>query len=416
MLMGNHIFRNWGQLVFTTTPPLGKWRKPTYRYWSRQFHCGHPTCVDVYSHWWNSFVCTCHSTQFIWHRSIHSIKSTCHWGIPSASFRARWRVYWQREFSSVEPSIKKMWKTDNTLQDQTWWALIIHWWSKNGLVESVPLSSLSIGTISNVQSLTVKINIEGLLNIKVYLLGAFLLSLDVQKTGQLTYNASTEEVKAALEKLCNVQEVYITKSMHCSPDLLIGCMQPDGYIWLVTFVSLNNLGAQHHRHNLKLSSSASHKLSVDGSYLFECSDVSRATCSIRGSAVANIGTTQEIQRITVASSPFSVTIGGETSYVIINSGDSILLPFSSCRGDLPAVIVSDSAVTVSKITKGNSQFVVGRASYSTVISGLTSVYDCHLGWCPAVWRTQLVSQYSCLLSLIVIMYIVLDQLRSPMLL
>ena len=78
---------------------------------------------------------------------------------------------------------------------------------------------------------SVEIDNEGLLNNDVYLLGASLLSLVGQKTGELPYNASSEEVKAALEELCNVQKVGVTRFMHCFPDPLIGCMRPDGYIW-----------------------------------------------------------------------------------------------------------------------------------------------------------------------------------------
>ena len=94
----------------------------------------------------------------------------------------------------------------------------------NGPVGSVSLSSSSIGTISDVESVTVKIDNESLLNNEVYLSGTFSSSFDGQNTGQLPYNASPEEVKAALEGLCNVQGVYVTRSVHCSPDPSIGCM------------------------------------------------------------------------------------------------------------------------------------------------------------------------------------------------
>ena len=283
----------------------------------------------------------------------------------------------------------------------------------SGPLGSVLLSSSAIGTVSDVQLITVKIDNEGLLTKEAYLSGTFSLEFDGQKTGQLPYNASPEEMKTSLEDLCNVHEVSVTRSIHCSPDPLIGCMTPEGYSWLVTFVSLNTLGDQHYRHTSKLSSRTSHKLSVDGSFLFQCSDVARTTCSIGGNAVANVGTVQEVQQISIALSPFSVTIGGETSEVInlgdslsqveaklnsyskngvgrvsvtcagcidnvISAGDSMLLYFSSYQGDLPPVVVSDPAVVVSEVTKGRSQFVVGRASYSTVLSGLTSVHDWHV--------------------------------------
>ncbi|KAL7554112.1 hypothetical protein ACHAWF_017504 [Thalassiosira exigua] len=278
---------------------------------------------------------------------------------------------------------------------------------------SLSLSSSSIGTISDVQSVTVKIDRSGLGNDEeAYLSGTFSLSFDGQKTGQLPFNASPENVKAAVEGLCNVDEVHVTRTMHCSPYPAVGCMAPDGYTWLVTFVSLNNLGDQHRRHLSTLSPRESHKLLVDGSYLFECVDVSRSSCSIGGRSSVNVGTVQEVQRITVASSPFSVTIGGETSEIIalgdsisdaetklntyskngvgkvavtcedclggvINSGDSLLLHFLSFRGDLPPVIVSDPAAIVGEVTKGSSQFVVGRSTF-LMVTGLSSVHDWHV--------------------------------------
>jgi len=283
----------------------------------------------------------------------------------------------------------------------------------SGPFGSVLVSSSSVDGVSDVQLITVKIDKEGLVgNNEAYLSGTFSIEFDGQKTSQIPYNASPTEVKTALEDLCNIEEVSVTRSIHCSPDPSIGCMTPEGYSWLVHILN-NNDGDQHYRHTSKLSTRTSHKLSVDGSFLFECSDVSRSTCSIGGNAVANVGTIQEVQSITIASSPFSVTIGGETSEVInigdsisdvedklnaysvngvgrisvtchscvedvVSSGDSLLLYFSSYRGDLPSVIVSDPAVVVSEVAKGSSQFVVGRAPYSTVISGLTGLHDWHV--------------------------------------
>ncbi|KAL7444023.1 hypothetical protein ACHAXM_009254 [Skeletonema potamos] len=281
----------------------------------------------------------------------------------------------------------------------------------SGPFGSISLSASAKSTVYDVQTVTVKINRDELSAGQTYYLsGTFSLSFDGQQTPQMPYNVSSERLKAALEELCNINEVSVTRSIHCSPDPSIGCMKPDGFSWLVTFMSVNNNGDQHHRHSSSLSSKVSHKLSVDGSYLFECDDVSRAVCSIGNSAVASVGTVQEIQSITVATSPFTVTIGGETSSAIligdslpvvedkmnmfsrngvgkiavtcpscvgdiVNSGDSLLLHFMSFRGDVPQVILSDSHATVSEIIKGVSQFVVGRSTYSSVISNLSSMSD-----------------------------------------
>ena len=243
------------------------------------------------------------------------------------------------------------------------------------------------------QSVTAKINNEGLSEKEMYLWGTFLLAFDCQKSNQLPFNASPDEVRSALEALCNVEEVHVTRSIHCSHDPSIRCMTPVGYTWLITFVSLKNMGDQHYRSTSKLSSRDSHRLSVDSLYLFKCSDVHCSTCSIGGRAVANVGTVQEVQEINVPTSPSSVTIGGEASEIIfigdslsnveakngmgkilvicegcvrdaIGSNDSILLHFSSFQGDLPPVMVSDPVVVVCETIQGKSQLVVGRASYS----------------------------------------------------
>eukprot|EP00956_Cyclotella_meneghiniana_P022416 scaffold42451_cov66-Cyclotella_meneghiniana.AAC.3 len=282
--------------------------------------------------------------------------------------------------------------------------------SNGGPYGTFSTSSSSLEGISDVQSVTVKIDNDGIKS-SLYLSGTFSLNYDGQNTRQLPYNASPEDVKQALEELCVVDEVKISRSIHCSSDPFTGCMAPDGYTWLVTFISVYDVGDQHRRPTSRLSSFYSHKLSIDGSHLFECTDVNRSSCSIGGRATAEIATTQEIQQvILLGSSSFTVTIGGETSDVIslgdslssmeeklngftkngigkvaatclgcdesaLSVGDSVLLHFLSFRGDLPEITVSDSDVTVSEVVKGSGQFVVGRSAFSSMISGLTSLND-----------------------------------------
>ena len=284
----------------------------------------------------------------------------------------------------------------------------------SGPIGSISVSASTKSAVSDVQIVTVKIRRDEVPSGQTYYLsGTFSLSFDGQQTLQLPYNVSGEKLKAALEELCNIHEVSVARSIHCSPDPAIGCMEPDGFSWLITFVSVNQIGDQHYRHSSHLSPNVSHKLSVDGSFLFECNDISRAICSIGNSVEATVGSIQEIQRVTFATSPLTVTIGGETSspllmgdplstveeklnaYTkngvgkiavtcpacvndVINSGDSILLHFMSFRGDLPDVILSDSDATVTEVTKGTPQFVVGRSTYSSVISNLNSMDDWYL--------------------------------------
>ena len=285
--------------------------------------------------------------------------------------------------------------------------------ANGGPYGSVSVSSSTLSKISDVQSVTVKVDNGGTMSSR-YLSGTFSLNYNGQNTGQLPYNASPDDMKEALEELCTIEEVSVSRFIHCSSEPSVGCMRPEGYTWLVTFVSVHEVGDQHRRLTSSLSSSYSHKLSVDGAHLFECTDMDQSLCSIGGRATASVGSNQEIQQIVIgSSSSFTVTVGGETSDVIefgdslsdieekvnayslngigkvyvtclgcdntaINQGDSILLHFVSYRGDLPPVTVSDPSAVVSEIVKGSAQFVVGSSSYTAKISGLTSLNDWYI--------------------------------------
>ena len=276
-----------------------------------------------------------------------------------------------------------------------------------GPLGSVSVSSTSLESISDVQSVTIAATTG-------YLAGTFSLTFDGQTTHQLSHDATPSDVKEAMEKLCNVEEVLVKRVLHCSPDdQMTGCMVPEGYTFLVTFVSTSIAGDQHIRHRSEFQTATSHKLSVNGSNLFECANADRVSCFMSPNTVATVGTTQERQVITAASSPFSVTIQGETSEVIsmgdsvasveaklnafslngigrvavscpscsgdtVDSGHSLILDFLSYRGDMPLLSVSDPSVTVTEVTKGRGQFVVGRGHYGTLISGLSSVKDYHI--------------------------------------
>ena len=124
----------------------------------------------------------------------------------------------------------------------------------NGPTGSVLLSSSSVDVICDVQSVTVKIDSEDLLEKETYLSGTFSLAFNGQKTDKMPYNSSSGEVTSELEALCNVDKVHVTRSIHCYDDLSIGCMTPEVYTWLITFVSLKNVGDQHHKPTCKLSS------------------------------------------------------------------------------------------------------------------------------------------------------------------
>jgi hypothetical protein len=58
----------------------------------------------------------------------------------------------------------------------------------------------------------------------------FSLTYDGQTTEQLPCNVLAQDMKNALESLCTVEEVFVTFSIHCSPDPHFGCAIPPGNI------------------------------------------------------------------------------------------------------------------------------------------------------------------------------------------
>ncbi len=58
----------------------------------------------------------------------------------------------------------------------------------------------------------------------MYLWGTLSLAFNGQKSDQLPFNALPDKVRSALEALCNVEEVHVTRSIHCSHDPPIGCI------------------------------------------------------------------------------------------------------------------------------------------------------------------------------------------------
>lgn len=276
---------------------------------------------------------------------------------------------------------------------------------------SLVVSSLDRRGISDVQFVTVRMKLapgDDPFSDLNYLSGTFSLAFDGQRTRQLAYNASPELVEDALSKLCTViGEVSVERHIHCSEDQWNRCTVPEGYTWRVTF---KEVGDKHNRYTSSLGSfGISHQLSVDGSHLRECSDLRRTVCTTSSrNIIANVATVQEVQELKVGSSDFNITIGGYTSDLVslgdslevfkekleatpgvgrvhivcdycsdgaVETGEAVRVIFLSLRGDVPLMEVSDSGVTVSEIIKGVSQPVVGRSTYWTIVSELSSTHD-----------------------------------------
>lgn len=254
--------------------------------------------------------------------------------------------------------------------------------------------------ISDVQSLSVMVS-QDIGDEVRYLSGTFSISFDGQKTGQIPHNAHDYVVKRELESLCTVGRVQVSRTSICI-DIENQKCAVEGFTWLVTF---EEPGDQHYRHRSQLSDRRSHKLSIDGTYLIVCKNPDLSSCFRNEQRIMSwTGTRQEIQELTLGSSDFSLKLFGTTTARIamgytlkevetilsreneiglvkvecqecadskLVSNATLTIEFESTRGDIPLLIPSDPEVSVKEIQKGTSQHVVGRSTYSVILSNLS---------------------------------------------
>ena len=184
----------------------------------------------------------------------------------------------------------------------------------NTPVGSIIHSAYNKSAVVDIQHFSVQLdNIFSNLT-KMYMAGTFSLSFNGQKTKQLDHNSSSKKIQDALNSLCTIQNVTVSRFIHCAENSWQNCLETTGYTWLVTFDSL--LGNQHRRRLSKLDLLYSHNLAVDGSHLYECTDLELKICSKGGNAKATLGTVQETQEFTVGSLNFTITILGFVSDLI----------------------------------------------------------------------------------------------------
>lgn len=111
--------------------------------------------------------------------------------------------------------------------------------------------------IQNAQTFSIRPAVNG-----VYLGGTFSLSFYGQETMQLPHDATSEQVRSALEDLCVVSEVEVTRHLECYDDTDTFC-KFKGFTWIVTF------------HKPKEEST----ISINGQYLLSCDDpVDKTNC------------------------------------------------------------------------------------------------------------------------------------------
>jgi len=268
----------------------------------------------------------------------------------------------------------------------------------------VTVSSTEIAAVPDVQSIHMSMDS---FDVPVrYIGGTFNVKFDGQVSGDLPYDVSAEGMQLAISSLCTVGDVIVTRHLRCSADAgLNQCADPQGYTWLVTFVQMPYPGDQHYRYLSTLQTGLSHKLSVDGTNLLECtSPIRGTTCGNTKEAKVVVGTVQEVQRvILLGAGDFTLSLFGKATNTISRSkfladiekelemlpqvGDvtvtcassctndgslggaqTLSVKFNSLRGDIPKMEFSLTGVaSVSELRKGVAQNVVGKSSFSTLL-------------------------------------------------
>lgn len=248
------------------------------------------------------------------------------------------------------------------------------------------------GSVADVQAVRVSID-DGL-----FISGSFSMEYNGQVTGSIPFDASAVEVKGALESLCTVSDVAVTRSLGPANG---------GYTWLVTMVTAptgGELGDGRVSTTSALQTIASHKLQVNGQNLLACADSTRSGCwSDPSRTSAELETRREVQRLLCQpANEFNITFMGETTGALssdanateiedalealynvgdvtvtgacggVSAADSfVYVVFENDGGDLP-VLSSSLEGDFEEVTRGSVQIVVGQKPFSFVISDITS--------------------------------------------
>lgn len=259
-----------------------------------------------------------------------------------------------------------------------------------------PLGSMVVGaseqeSVADVQA--VRVSVGG----GKFMAGSFVLEYNGQVTGSIPFDASAVEVETALETLCTVGDVAVSRSLGPANG---------GYTWLVTMVAAAE-GAEAGDGQVSTSSAlqtvASHKLQVDGTNLLACDDATHTVC-LSGPDSTSVGleTRREVQRLDCqATADFTIDFMGETTDTIpissaidsdietalealykigdvtviggcgVSTPSFVYVTFENDVGDLP--LLSSSADGVfEEVTRGSVQVVVGQKPFSVVIGDITT--------------------------------------------
>jgi len=221
-----------------------------------------------------------------------------------------------------------------------------------------------------------------------HLTGSFRLEFNGQFTRDLAVSISAVDLKRALESLCTIQQVEVSRNIGPAP----------GFSWIVTF--LNPIGDQYRRYISDYTAWRGYKLAVDGSMLLVCEDAKLENCKNNQiEATADLYTKQEVQRLQCfATQQFQLKFQNKYTALISNTaavseieaalenleligdvnvtlsagnhllcnGDYLFVTFLSNNGDQPSLISTiDGSFT--ELVKGNTQMAVGRLPYNALI-------------------------------------------------
>lgn len=254
------------------------------------------------------------------------------------------------------------------------------------------------GSVADVQAVRVSVE-DG-----KFMAGSFLLEYNGQATGSIPFDASASEVETALETLCTVGDVAVSRSLGPANG---------GYTWLVTMVAAAD-GAEAGDGQVSTSSAlqtvASHKLQVDGTNLLACDTSARTAClSASASTSAGLETRREVQRVDCQpGGDFTIDFMGETTGPISSSADEVEIEaalealynighvtvtgtcsaasppssppsfvhvtFENDGGDLPLLSFQSASLAgnFEEVTRGSVQVVVGQKPFSVAVGGITT--------------------------------------------
>jgi hypothetical protein len=245
--------------------------------------------------------------------------------------------------------------------------------------------STTIESIPDVQLITTSVE-PSAAPLDIYIGGSFTLLFDGQKTRQIPWDASAEEMEAALEELCTVDTISVSRTlgpeMKTNPgtpgaDLWSGPGLDRGYGWLVTFTKMDYAGSQFNDYNSELEYTMSHKLSIFDSHLLSCDTADRSDCANDGLVSISIGNKQEEQQIfcdSDVSSTFQVTFMGYSTGYIESSGGSA----EDVENDVKAAL--ESLPSVGRVSVSTTQATF--CATGGDLTGISVTFETELGDLP----------------------------------